>query len=56
MGCDCCKIASPKDYSRCKVAQGVILKKHYIAPCGADFGARPGNTRSNYTPPKKRKK
>ena len=38
MGCDCCKIASPKDYAKCKVANGTI-KGYYLAPCGMDFGA-----------------
>ena len=56
MGCDCCKAVSPKDYSICKVAQGVILTKPYVAPCGMDFGARPGCPGSNYTPPKKKRK
>lgn len=56
MGCDCCKVVSPKDYERCKVAQGVILTKPYVAPCGMDFGGRSSSPGSNYTPPKKKRK
>jgi hypothetical protein len=55
MGCECCKVVSPKDYERCKVANGTH-KGFYIAPCGMDFGAKPGNVGSNYTPPKKKRK
>ena len=55
MGCDCCKVMSPKDYERCKVAKG-SFKGRYVAPCGMDFGANPGRVGSNYTPPKKKRK
>lgn len=55
MGCDCCKVVAPKDYKRCKVANG-SYKGFYIAPCGMDFGSRPGTPGSNYTPPKKKRK
>lgn len=55
MGCDCCNVVSPKDYSRCKVADGTS-KGYYVAPCGMDFGSRPGSPGSNYTPSKKKRK
>jgi hypothetical protein len=56
MGCDCCKIAQPKHYEKCKVVNDIHFQGLYIAPCGMTFGARPGDVGSNYTPPKKKRK
>lgn len=55
MGCECCKIVAPRDYAKCKVADGTY-KGFYIAPCGESFGAKVGCCGSNYTPPKKKRK
>lgn len=54
MGCECCKEFSPKEYAKCKVANNILYKGKYIAPCGADFSKNKYN--SNYTPPKKKRK
>lgn len=57
MGCECCKKVAPKDYERCKAKDGNrTCKGFYIAPCGMDFGAKPGNAGSKFTPPKKKRK
>lgn len=54
MGCDCCKIAAPKDYERCQELKA--KKKYFIAPCGIDIGSKPGTIGSNHTPPKKKRR
>lgn len=50
MGCDCCKLAAPKDYEKCHELRK--KRKYFDAPCGIEIG----NKGSNYTPPKKKRR
>lgn len=49
MGCEDCKITYPRDWKKCQK----LRDKHTgVSPCGAiDF-----KSKSNYTPPKKKRK
>lgn len=52
MGCECCKIETPRVYEKCQQKAELARKFHkrVISPCGI-LGSG-----SNYTPPKPKKK
>lgn len=54
MGCDCCKVHTPQDYAKCKVANK-IPHGRYIAPCGMSFEEYGVNHTSKKKKRKKRK-